>query len=506
MCYWGLYEAEMFRHSLEPQYADEALAKAVSLEKHASKAERLYIDAAVAQQQAAKAAKGEPDSSKEIAVWRELVKRNPRDTQARIFLAEAVGDGYDDSGEPREGQKEALEILRRVLKDEPDNSAANHYWIHAVEPGNHPEQALRSAQILGSLAPLSGHMVHMPGHIFYRVGDYAQAQKAFDASMQADESYMRSQRVDVDNDWNYVHNLMYSVANLMELGQLKEATELSAKLAGARGELESTLYVWSARDSIARISPSLPVALRTGDWERALTLLKSANPPEKLSYLAFLIRGLSNFAGGMQAVESHDLEKAETASASLDAGLWRLLELLKDEEDSKKAQTANPAQNNSATTSPPKLQVMPDAQPEPLVRNLSIMSLELRAGILVAKNQIAEAKKLFAQAAQEEKALGYREPPGYIRPVAESEAAALMAAGDWADAKAAYGRALVERPKSGFPLFGIAMSNESAGDSKAAAAAYAEFIAAWSKADSDLAQLAHAREFVEKHQAATSGK
>ncbi len=70
-------------------------------------------------------------------------------------------------------QKEYLAILQSVLKDEPENSAANHYWIHALEAGPHPEQALRSAEILASLAPNSGHMVHMPGHIFYLIGDYA---------------------------------------------------------------------------------------------------------------------------------------------------------------------------------------------------------------------------------------------------------------------------------------------------------------------------------------------
>ncbi len=63
-----------------------------------------------------------------------------------------------------------------VLKEEPQNSAANHLWIHAVEAGPHPEQALHSAEILGSLAPASGHMVHMPGHIFYRTGRLRRAQ------------------------------------------------------------------------------------------------------------------------------------------------------------------------------------------------------------------------------------------------------------------------------------------------------------------------------------------
>ncbi len=79
-----------------------------------------------------------------------------------------------------------------MLKDAPNDSAANHYWIHAMEPSNHPERAIPSAALLASLAPTSGHMVHMPGHIYYRVGDYASADRWFTASTEADERYMRS--------------------------------------------------------------------------------------------------------------------------------------------------------------------------------------------------------------------------------------------------------------------------------------------------------------------------
>ena len=122
-------------------------------------------------------------------------------------------------------------------------------------------------------------MVHMPGHIFYRTGDYARAKQAFAASMKADEQYMQSQHVRVDDDWNYVHNLMYSIANLLEAGEFNEATALSAKLKDARGELESSLYPWSPRDAMSRLDPRLPVALRAADWKTVLTLLNSSNPP-----------------------------------------------------------------------------------------------------------------------------------------------------------------------------------------------------------------------------------
>ncbi len=344
MCYWGIYQIETAFHSTAKSFANLALIKAVSLKSHVSKAERLYIEAGVAHDAALRAAKqeGNAEFSKEVLVWRKLVKNKPADTQPQIFLAEVLVDGYNEAGEPRAGQKEALGILQSVLKNEPENSAANHYWIHAVEASPHPEQALRSAEILGSLVPTSGHTVHMPGHVFYRVGDYARAQKSFEASMEVDERYMQAQEVSPDHDWNYVHNLMYGIANLMEEGQLNAATALSGKLIGARGQLENTLYPRSPRDSISRLDPQLPVALRTADWPRTLELLKSSKPPAELPNLGFLARQLTDFAGGMEALDVHDITKAEESSIRLDGELWRISEQLKDEKaaETKEAKTA----------------------------------------------------------------------------------------------------------------------------------------------------------------------
>jgi len=500
MCYWGIYRAEQFSHSNSKYYANQMLTKAVDLKGHASKAERLYIEASAAES-AEKSEKKDNSTgdSESVRLYRKLVKRNPKDMQARIFLANALSDGYDDNGQPRAGHKEALAIFQTVLKKDHGNSAANHYWIHAVEASPHPEQALQSAEILGSLAPTSGHMVHMPGHIFYRTGDYARANESFAASMKADEQYMEAQHVQVDDDWNYVHNLMYAIANLLEAGEFKEAVALSAKLKNARGQLENTLYPWSPRDAISRLDPRLPVALRAADWTTALALLKPTDPPPALPNLQFLARQLTQFALGMQALDQHDLSRAEAASAQFDAELWRISNRLKDEVDAK----AKEKDKKTADAAPLKLQVMPDALPNPLVSNLSIMSLELRAGLLLAKKLTVDAKNLYAQAAREEKALGYREPPAYIRPVGETEAAAFMAASDWTDAKAAYKGALVQRPCSGFPLYGIAMASEQAADIAAATAGYADFLAAWKSADSDLPQLAHARSYLASHNRVT---
>src|SRR5215472_3021903 len=141
--------------------------------------------------------------SREQDLLRKIVADYPEDRQARIFLSNAGG-------------KDSLAILESILKEDPEDSAANHYYIHALEAGDHPEKARHSAEILGRLAPASGHMVHMPGHIYFRIGDYARAAEAFAASLAADERYMREQHIEPDNNWNYVHNLMYSIANLLE--------------------------------------------------------------------------------------------------------------------------------------------------------------------------------------------------------------------------------------------------------------------------------------------------
>jgi tetratricopeptide (TPR) repeat protein len=482
MCYWGLYKAESFYHSTAQGYAGQALTEAVRLERHASKRERLYIEATAAEENAAKNARTGPNSSQALMLWRKLVRKYPRDTQAQIFLAQLVD------------HQEWVAILQSILKNEPDNSAANHYYIHALEGTSHPEQALHSAEILASLAPASGHMVHMPGHIFFRIGDYARAEHAFTASMQVDERYMKDQHVQPDNDWNYVHNLMYAIANLMEEGKLKQATVLSGKLAGARGKLESTLYIYSTRDSITRLDPRLPVALRTGDWAEVVGLLKASAPPAQDPHLVFLARQLFGFAAGMRAIETNNLPNAEELSAQFDAGLWRMSQKLKNS-PTMHAMAANQQTNGK----PPKLQVMPDALLQPLVNSLSVMSLELRASLMTARGNREEAKRLFLNAAQQEKALGYREPPSYIRPVGETEGAALLAAGDWTDAKTAYTQALQERPRSGFALYGIAINSEKSGAAAAAAKGYADFLTAWKDADPSLPQVRHARAYLAKH-------
>ncbi len=506
ICYWGLYEAEAFRGESSKPFARTALARAQQLASNASPQERRYIRAALEHEAAVKKAgpDGEPNQAAEIATWRSAVAAEPRDTNARLFLAGAVNDGFDDAGNPKKGQREAQQLIQSVLKQEPHNSAAHHYWIHAVEASAHPEQGLGSAAVLASLAPTSGHMVHMPGHIYYRTGNYAAAEKAFAASTVADERYLREQHVSVDDDWNYVHNLMYAIANVMEEGKLDEATALSGKLTGARGRRPETLYTGSARDSIARIDPQLPVAMRTGDYAGVAKLVSAHTPFAALPHLRALQEELLAFAEGMQALQAHQQPAAEAASKTLDAGLWRLSE---QEKDAKRAaalrdKRATAAKDTAATEPPPSQ----DANLKPLIATLSILSLELRGGLLIASGKVPEAQMLFTQAQTEEHELGYREPPSFIRPVGETAGALLLGAGKYSEARAAYENALKDRPDSGFPLYGLAQVDEASGASDATLPAYRKFLAAWKTADAALPELTHAHAYLAQHDTVTATK
>ncbi len=495
MCYWGLSRAMEFRGEEDKVYADQALQRAVKLARHASATDRLYIEAAVAGSRE----KGD-DHTAHIAIYRKLVKKEPHDPEARIFLANALDDDFDDNGEPKPGMKEKIAILESVLRDAPNDSAANHYWIHAMEPSNHPERAIPSAALLASLAPTSGHMVHMPGHIYYRVGDYASADRWFTASTEADERYLREQHVSVDDDWNYVHNMMYAIANQMEQGRLAAANALSDHLAAAHGQLEASLYIWSARDQMSRVSLRLPVALRIGDWPTVLTLVDAANLPDRdnTANLRFLREELRSFATGMAALDHGDVAAAKSASAAMDAGLWRQQQDAKAADDAKKKADAAKSDKNQAAkkSEPPTAPVNPDANAGPLVKALSIASDELRAGVLLADGKSDAAKKLYTETIAAEKKLGYHEPPFYIRPVAETEAEALLRAKDYAGARAAYEDALKERPQSGFELYGIAHADELAGNAAQARSEYAAFLKAWPSADPSLPQLHHAQELL----------
>ncbi len=493
MCWWGLGEAQHFRDE-DSETAKASLAKAKDLMKGASPAERMYIKASLQRAEAKareKKAGGEKKEkegkeSKATGTLRKLVKMRPEEVEAKVFLAESLMEGFHKDGTPKAGTVKGQALLREVLVAHPEDSAANHYWIHAVEPGNEPELALESARKLGELSPASGHMVHMPGHIFYRTGDYEAARASFERSMRVDEAYMRERHVAVDHDWNYVHNLMYLIADLLEEGRVAEATEVSGKLNGARGTTGATLYRFSTRDGLTRLAPELPVVLRGGEWGRAATMLEGSRPDAGLTTMVWLRGVLLEYARGMAALEAGDLQGGKRAQNAMDGMM--------------KAQPADGGMKGMGHPMPAMAGAnSSDLEMKPVRSFMDVAAGELRASVLMAEGKKAEADAAFGRAVEAERELGYREPPYYIRPVEETRGDALMRAGRYPEAKAAFEAALKERPNSGYPMYGVARAEVAAKDDAGATAAYGRMLEAWKGADAGLPQVLAAKAWMREH-------
>jgi tetratricopeptide (TPR) repeat protein len=480
MAYWGEYEALKMsgRHGSVGQEKDAALDKAKSLADHASDHERLYIRAAEHE----KHDDDSGDSEAYRSTMETLIDRYPDDVDAQAFLALEEMSGYKINGHPNSGEVYSQSLLRNLLAAQPNSAAANHYWIHAMEGSSHPEAALRSADALGRLAPDSGHMVHMPGHIYWRVGDYERARQAFIAAMRVDEGYMAAQQIHPDEDWNYAHNLAYLVAACAEEGRYQEGLQWAAKLRGMpapTGMSSARFAVW-AGGSVARLR------IRFGDWKAGEsetvefgTEASTASPAAK-DYA----EGLRLYAKGMAATEAGDATGAFEQSKTLDAMLWRL--------EASKPKEKDP----DADEDEEKSQEADDDGLTAVLNLLGTLSLDLRANIKSVQGGDAEALQLFQKALENEKDLGYSEPPQFFRPEQESIGDAYLATHQWDKAREAFEQALKQRPKSGYALYGIARSYALGGDVPKAAQAYQNFLASWENADADLPQIKQAKSWL----------
>jgi tetratricopeptide (TPR) repeat protein len=474
MAYWGEFESLSMRG---PMMNDgrAALEKAKLLADKVSEHERFYIRAAEHE--------AKRDKPEERAAYQHemeaLIDQYPDDVDAQALLALGVMSGYDSDDHPREGELYSQSILRNILAAHPDNAAANHYWIHAMEDSSRPDLALHSADVLAGMAPNSGHMVHMPGHIYWRVGDYEKARQSFSDSVRVDEAYMRSQGIKPEEDWNYAHNLAYLIAACAEEGRYREGLEWAKKLRDMTMPLQMTsasFVVWAGA-SVARVH------VRFGDWK--------AVPQDPISLgtdaasagtaATAYSDGLNTYSKGMAALERSDMTEASKQADALDASLWRL-----------------------EATKPKKMEADAEEQPgedDPsrILDLLGTMSLDLRGSLKAAQGDVAGGIKLLEQAADKEKNLGYSEPPRYFRPEQESIGYAHLKSKQWDKARDAFNEALKARPKSGHALYGIAQSYAMAGDATHATAAYRDFLSAWQHADSDLPQIKQANAWLASH-------
>ncbi len=466
MAYWGIYNALGQNSQEMAEERSAALKKAVELMPTASDHEQFYIRAIslLAEQGKGRAAW--------ISEMEALIDKYPQDVEAKLLLANSLSSpasSYLPDGRPREGKLYGQAILKNLLVTNPEHLAVHHYWIHAVENGPRPEEALPSCEKIEKIAPNSGHLLHMPGHIYYRLGMYEKARKAFLKSLEFDLKYMQEQKIHPINNWNYTHNLDYLVANSAEEGRYKEAANYAKMLAEVPSDNERLKATGLGYLLYGGYTALTRLQMRFGLWEEAVKDLQVSNQtPQTLSekYQA----GILSYLKGMSAVEKSNADEANKHALELE-------KVIQDLSAQKVAQASDWYFGYAS-------------------RVLAVHILDLRGSILSVEGKHEESAKLLNEAIEKEKNLGYWEPPHYTRPVLESLGAALIRAGKFKEAEGAFERILKLRPNSGFAFLGIARANAGANEKAKAAKFQKEFLKAWQNADKNLPQFEEAEKWI----------
>jgi len=328
MCAWGVAYAlgPNINAPMGPDAARRAHAAAqdaLALAANASERERGYIEA-MAARYAAEPPEDRADLDLAYAnAMRDVHRGDPRDSDAATLFAESLMDlspwnYWTPEAQPREHTGELLAALEGVLERDPRHVGANHFYIHAVEE-HHPERAVAAADRLGALAPDAGHLVHMPSHIYWRVGRYADALEINQRAAAADEAFFATCRAGAFyRAAYYPHNVHFLWAAAAAEGRSQIAITAARKLqAAVAPSLESFDFV----EEFAAY-PVLTL-VRFGRWD---AVLGEPRPPRARPYLTgtwHYARGLARVRRGELAPAHAELE-ALAAAAALAAARWAL--------------------------------------------------------------------------------------------------------------------------------------------------------------------------------------
>ena len=453
MAYWGIALAlgPNINLDVDPERekaAYEAVQKALSLAARVPENERAYIEAL------AKRYAIDPKADlKQLAVAYKnamgaVVKRYPDDLDAATLYAEAAMDlrpwkFWTADGKPAEGTEEIVATLESVLRRDPNHFGAIHYYIHAVEASQHPERALIYAPKLPALVPAAGHLVHMPAHIYERVGDYDAAARSNADAAAADEAYFKMAGTRGVYPMYYAHNLDFLAVAYSMRGRYRAAIDASDKLVAFSKPMVQQMPMLEPI-----LSKSLLMMVRFNKWDE---IMNQPQPDASLpSTLAFW-----HFARGMTSAARGDVGNAESEHKAF-------LETAK----------LVPADSMSSLN--------------PTSKILLIAEDVLGARIAAARHDKKSALKLFRKGVEDEDALAYDEPPQWFHPVRELLGGFLLRSHDYAEAEKVF-RADLERNKhNGRSLFGLMESLKAQKKNDAAATVQREFDDAWKNADTKL--------------------
>jgi tetratricopeptide (TPR) repeat protein len=356
----------------------------------------------------------------------------PEDDNIAIVYAEALMNlspwdyWEDDHRTPKGRSGETIALLESVLDRNPDHAAAIHLYIHMVEASDTPERAEAHADRLGAMMPAAGHMVHMPSHIYIRVGRYIDSVRANQAAMKADEALF--EKLNSDGVYPlvyYPHNIHFVMTSAQMAGAAETVMEAARKLDAA--------LPMEAAQAIPLVQPikAAPIfaVAQFGSPEQILAL---ADPGDSVPY----IKAMWHYARGTAFVRLNDMEAAEEEAAAI-------------------------GDLNAKTDFTPMMEY---AVPAPEV--LALARQVLLGRIAQADGDYDKAVDSFAAAVEIQSALPYMEPPYWYYPVNQSLGAALLLSGRPDEAERAFKAALFEAPNNGWALFGLGETYKSVGDTQ----------------------------------------
>jgi tetratricopeptide (TPR) repeat protein len=453
MAYWGLALVKGPNYNLpadDEQWkaASAALRKAQALADKAPEPERAYIRA-LAQRYSADP---KADRNRLVVAYKEamgeLARQYPDDLDAATLYAESAMNLrpwklWSADGKPAEGTEEIITVLESVLRRNPQHPGANHYYIHAVEASPQPERGLASAQRLPALVPAAGHLVHMPAHIYIRVGDYARAAEANAQAMRVDEAYIKERNVKgVYPLMYYSHNIHFlAIAHCFE-GRSADAQKAAVLLANhVRPHVEAMPML----EGFLTVEPM--VLARCQRWD---DILAAEAPGEK----GLLTRAAWHYARARAHLARGEMDKARQQQRAF--------------QDCKRALPADAKVSDLNTAD----------------SVLGIAEAVVSAKFALAGNDRGEALRLLRQAVRAEDALNYGEPPDWIAPTRETLGAVLLLGGEAAAAETVFRAGLAKHLRSGRCLLGLRDSLKAQNKDYAARLVEHEFQAAWRNADS----------------------
>lgn len=432
--------------------AYDATQKAVALSKQVniSEAEKDYIQALSVRYSIDPKADLKALDKKYSEAMEQVYKKYPDDLDAATLYAESLMDlkpwqYWNEDGTPAEGVENLVGVLESALRRDPQHPGANHYYIHAVEASNFPERALPAAAQLETFAPAAGHLVHMPSHVYLRVGDYAAAAKRNEIASEADLDYVQACGIQGVYPALYTsHNMHFAaVAHLMQ-GRYAAARRYAERLFN---------HVRPVADQSAEFQTFLPtleqVMVAFEKWEEILAL---PQPDEKFK----LHQGVWHYARGLAYASVGNAEMA-TKEAEAIAAL--------------KAELGTSAQFGPFNTAGDVF---------------TIAENQVRARIALGKGDTEKAAELLKAVVPIEDKLRYMEPPDWYLYTREALGGVLLTAGKYSEAEAVFRKDLEKNRRKGRALYGLQASLDLQGNKAQAKLVERGFKKAWENADTTL--------------------